>query len=57
LGLVFDEASFDGGTAQFALLDQTMIPKDQVLVTDAPLDTAPRQRCEIDNGGGGRQCR
>jgi hypothetical protein len=54
---VFDEASFDGRTAQFALLDQTMIPKDQVLVTDAPLDTAPRQRCEVIDRWRGRQCR
>jgi hypothetical protein len=41
LGLVFDEASFDGRTAQFAFLDQTMIPKDQVLVTDAPWTPRP----------------
>jgi hypothetical protein len=54
LGLVFDEASFDGRTAQFALLDQTMIPKDQVLVTDAPLEHhAPAAHEVIDNGGGG----
>ena len=58
LGLMFDEASFDGRTAQFALLDQSMIPKDQVLVTDATLNTTPLQRHEvIDNGGGRRQCR
>ena len=45
LSLVFDETRFDRRAAQFALLNQAMIPKDQVLATDAPLNTAPWQAC------------
>ena len=58
LSLVFDETRFDRRAAQFALLNQAMIPKDQVLATDAPLNTAPWQSHEVINHRGCRyQCR